>query len=197
LETGRLHAQRHGIDRYRCGFDEVSKMFRNFLPAFVLLSVAAMPLAAYAATPFELKSVKIDLPDSNRMLPEGPGSDAINKNCLACHSAGMILNQPALSKQAWAAEVNKMINNYKAPIGPEDVGTIVDYLTGQGREIDFGFSSPKKAETFVNRPQVIARTYKPMYYLKSLIVGSLLDWDSANASALLSLQEDPSCLRFR
>jgi hypothetical protein len=42
----------------------------------------------------------------------------------------MVLNQPALSKQAWAAEVNKMINVYKAPVAPEDVGPIVEYLTG-------------------------------------------------------------------
>jgi hypothetical protein len=41
----------------------------------------------------------------------------------------MVLNQPALSKQAWTAEVNKMINNYRAPIDLEDVGTIVEYLT--------------------------------------------------------------------
>jgi hypothetical protein len=40
----------------------------------------------------------------------------------------MALNQPALSKQAWTAEVNKMINNYKAPVAPEDVGAIVEYL---------------------------------------------------------------------
>jgi hypothetical protein len=103
-------------------------MFRNLLPAVVLLGVASMPLVARAATPFELKSVKIDLPDSDKMFP-GPGSDAINNNCLACHSAGMVLTQPALSKQAWAAEVNKMINNYKAPVAPEDVGAIVEYLT--------------------------------------------------------------------
>jgi cytochrome c5 len=104
-------------------------MFRNLVPAVVLLAVASMPLAARAATPFELKSVKIDLPDSDKMFPDGPGSDAINNNCLACHSAGMVLNQPALSKQAWAAEVNKMINNYKAPVAPEDVGPIIEYLT--------------------------------------------------------------------
>ena len=104
-------------------------MFRDFLSAIILLEVASMPLVARAATPFELKSVKIDLPDSDRMFPDGPGSDAINNNCLACHSAGMVLNQPALSKQAWTAEVNKMINNYKAPIAAEDVGAIVDYLT--------------------------------------------------------------------
>ena len=104
-------------------------MFRNLLPIAVLLGVATTPLVARAATPLELKNVKIDLPDSDKMFPAGPGSDAINNNCLACHSADMVLNQPAMSKQVWAAEVNKMINNYRAPIAPEDVGAIVDYLT--------------------------------------------------------------------
>jgi hypothetical protein len=104
-------------------------MLRNLLPIIVLSGVATMPLAAHAATSLELKPVKIDLPDSDKMFPAGPGSDAINNNCLACHSAGMVLNQPALSKQAWTAEVNKMIKNYRAPIAPEDVGAIVDYLT--------------------------------------------------------------------
>jgi hypothetical protein len=105
-------------------------MFRNLLPVVILLGVVSMPLTARAATPFELKSVKIDLPDSDKMFP-GPGSDAINNNCLACHSAGMVLNQPELSRQAWAAEVNKMINAYKAPVAPEDVGAIVDYLSSR------------------------------------------------------------------
>ena len=104
-------------------------MFRNLLPIAVLLGVATTPLVARAATPLELKNVKIDLPDSDKMFPAGPGSDAINNNCLACHSADMVLNQPAMSKQVWAAEVNKMINNYKAPVAPEDVGPIVEYLT--------------------------------------------------------------------
>jgi len=104
-------------------------MFRKFLWAVILLSATSMSFGAWAAPPLQLKSVKIDLPDSDKMFPDGPGSDAINNNCIACHSAGMVLNQPALSKQAWAAEVNKMINNYKAPVAPEDVATIVDYLT--------------------------------------------------------------------
>jgi hypothetical protein len=103
-------------------------MFRNLVSAAVLLGAASMPLVARAATPFQLKPVKIDLPDSDKMFPDGPGSDAINNNCLACHSADMVLNQPALSIQAWTAEVDKMINNYKAPVAPEDVGPIVDYL---------------------------------------------------------------------
>jgi hypothetical protein len=108
-------------------------MFRNLLPAVILLELlglALTPSVAHAAAAIELKSVKIDLPDSDRMFPAGLGSDAINNNCLACHSAGMVLNQPELSKQACAAEVNKMINSYKAPIAPQDVGAIVEYLTG-------------------------------------------------------------------
>jgi mono/diheme cytochrome c family protein len=110
-------------------------MSHNLLPVVILLSTVSMPPVVRAATPSEmkpvkeLKSVKIDLPDSDRMFPAGPGADAINNNCLACHSAGMVLNQPELSKQAWAAEVNKMINAYKAPVTPEDVGAIVEYLS--------------------------------------------------------------------
>jgi hypothetical protein len=41
-----------------------------------------------------------------------------------------VLNQPALSKESWTAEVNKMIHAYKAPVAPEDVGAIVEYLAG-------------------------------------------------------------------
>src|ERR1700704_2430254 len=104
-------------------------MSRNLLSAVIFLSVTLLPPVARAATPFELKSVKIDLPDSDRMFPDGPGSEAINNNCLACHSAGMVLNQPELSKQAWAAEVNKMISAYKAPIDPKDAGAIIEYLS--------------------------------------------------------------------
>ena len=103
-------------------------MSRNLLPVVILLGAVSMPLAVRAAAPFELKSVKLDLPDSDKMFPDGPGSDAINNNCLACHSADMVLNQPPLSKQAWAAEVNKMIHNYGAPVAPEDVDAIVGYL---------------------------------------------------------------------
>jgi mono/diheme cytochrome c family protein len=99
-----------------------------------MLSLALMtgaflaPLAGRAASPLQLKSVNVDLPQSDRMFT-GQGADAANNNCLACHSAGMVLNQPALTKAAWEAEVNKMINVYKAPIAPADATAIVDYLT--------------------------------------------------------------------
>ena len=102
-------------------------MLRVLVAAGILASTVS---AILAAAPFELKSVTVDLPDSDRMFPSGPGSDAANNNCLACHSADMVLNQPTLSKAAWEAEVKKMINAYKAPVAQEDVGAIVDYLSG-------------------------------------------------------------------
>jgi hypothetical protein len=104
-------------------------MRRFLLPATILLGAALLPLVLHADVPFALRSVTVDLPDSDRVFPDGPGADAINNNCLVCHSAGMVLNQPALPKAAWAAEVNKMINAYKAPVDPGDVDAIVDYLT--------------------------------------------------------------------
>ena len=75
-----------------------------------------------------LRSVDIELPDSDRLFPGGNEADAINNNCLACHSAGMVLTQPSLSRADWQAEVDKMRNVYLAPVGAEDVPAIVDYL---------------------------------------------------------------------
>ncbi|QXX76573.1 cytochrome c [Methylovirgula sp. HY1] len=103
-------------------------MHRHFIAVVLLAGVTIAPKVAQAATPFELKSVTVTLPDSDRMFPAGPGGDQINGNCLICHSASMVLNQPALRRKVWAAEVDKMIEIYKAPVPPQDVGAIVDYL---------------------------------------------------------------------
>jgi hypothetical protein len=99
--------------------------------ALIAASVLA-PLGVRADDKLVLKSVSVDLPFGDRMFPDGPGSDAVNNNCLACHSAGMVLNQPALSKAQWRLEVEKMRTAYKAPIDRKDVDTIVDYLAGIG-----------------------------------------------------------------
>jgi|SRR5579864_862917 hypothetical protein len=89
--------------------------------------IGAVLAPASGRAELTLQSEKVDLPQSSRTFP-GPGSDAINQNCLGCHSAGMVLNQPALPRAAWQAEVEKMIKVYKAPVAAADVGPIVDYL---------------------------------------------------------------------
>ncbi|MFA5899482.1 MAG: cytochrome c [Hyphomicrobium sp.] len=99
----------------------------------IIIVAALVPLlAGAAAVPFELKSVTVELPDSTRMF-EGAGADAANNNCLACHSASMVLAQPPLSKAVWEKVVHKMIDTYKAPVAPEDVAAIVDYLAAGPR----------------------------------------------------------------
>ena len=103
-------------------------MFRSLVLLIIVLSVAATSSVSAGATRIELKNTKVDLPESDRMFPDGQGSDAINNNCLACHSAGMVLTQPALSRAEWQSEVEKMRSTYKAPVEEVDVPAIVDYL---------------------------------------------------------------------
>jgi mono/diheme cytochrome c family protein len=100
----------------------------------VLLATAAIcglvlpPLAGHAAPLTALKSLTLDVPTSDATVPPGPGADAVNGNCLACHSADHMMNQPSLPKETWEEVVQKMITAYKAPISPQDVTAIVDYL---------------------------------------------------------------------
>ena len=75
-----------------------------------------------------LNSINVNLPHSDRTFPGGSKADTINNDCLICHSAGMVLTQPTLSRAEWQAEVEKMRDIFKAPFAPEDVPAIVDYL---------------------------------------------------------------------
>jgi mono/diheme cytochrome c family protein len=102
-------------------------MRRPMLLLVLMTGAALAPLAAWAAVSVELKSVTVDLPESDVMFT-GQGADVVNNNCLACHSADMVLNQPALAKATWQAEVNKMIQIYKAPVADADAAAVVEYL---------------------------------------------------------------------
>ena len=103
-----------------------------FRPAsFAVIGLAAVLTivgSAVAAPSLSLTSTSVQLPGSERELPKGPGVEVVSASCVACHSPGMILNQPPLSKTAWDAEVHKMIGVYKAPIADKDVPAIVEYL---------------------------------------------------------------------
>ena len=103
--------------------------------ALMVLSFTAVGGVALASLPVQakasivLKSENVTLPKSTRTLPQGPGLATVQNNCLSCHSAGMIMTQPIMAKAAWAAEVVKMRNVYKAPVDEKAVPAIVDYLT--------------------------------------------------------------------
>ena len=69
-------------------------------------------------------------PDENRVqLKEGPSRDLVLGRCAACHSQDYIpMNSPFLDRKGWEAEVNKMVKVYGAPMEPDELTKIVDYL---------------------------------------------------------------------
>jgi cytochrome c553 len=79
-----------------------------------------------------LHSVSLKFPRSDSTFPGGRGADAINNDCLICHSPGMVLDQAKLSRAQWQAEIEKMRDSYKAPFGTEDIPAILDYLANLG-----------------------------------------------------------------
>ncbi len=93
--------------------------------AWLLLLAGAPAWGAPVALP---RSVNVTLPDSSINLPDGPGRDVVLYNCLACHSADFIAQQPLQPASVWEAEVTKMRKIMKAPVSDADAKTIVAYL---------------------------------------------------------------------
>ncbi len=87
-----------------------------------------LPALEHAAEAFDLKSVSVDLPESDVMFP-GPGRGRNQQQLPDLPLGGHGAEAAPLSKATWDAEVHKMINAYKAPIAEEDVAPIVEYLT--------------------------------------------------------------------
>jgi cytochrome c553 len=96
--------------------------------ALTLLCITLGCLAASAGQIEELKSLDLEVPSSAQLF-SGPDAGAINNNCLACHSADHVLNQPSLPRKTWEEIVNKMIGAYKALISSKDATAIIDYLS--------------------------------------------------------------------
>ena len=90
-------------------------------------SVAPAPASA-AGGGVTVHSVSVNFPRSDSTFPGGREADAINNDCLICHSAGMVLNQANLSRAAWQGIVEQMSNDFKATFAAADVPAIVDYL---------------------------------------------------------------------
>ena len=93
----------------------------------LVLALSALLLIG-AAPP--TRPISVELPDTEGLLPEryGVSADAVNANCLACHSAAMITAQPRLNRVQWGETVAKMRSVYAAPIDPADDAAILDWL---------------------------------------------------------------------
>ena len=70
----------------------------------------------------------IEVPYISYEIKMGKGFDAVQANCLMCHSFGYIINQGPQSRLFWSKKVEKMITHFKAPIMKEDAETVTNYL---------------------------------------------------------------------
>jgi len=70
----------------------------------------------------------VEVPYISYEIKMGKGFDAVQANCLMCHSFGYIINQGPQSRDFWAKKIEKMIVHFKAPMSDEDVVTVTDYL---------------------------------------------------------------------
>lgn len=68
------------------------------------------------------------LPDEKPAFKSAPGADIAQANCIMCHSHEYITTQPAFTREQWKASVTKMQQKYGAPIVPESVDALLDYL---------------------------------------------------------------------
>lgn len=73
--------------------------------------------------------VSVELPTSLTPFPAGEGAVIANAQCLICHSAGMVLRQPARTQEQWKETINKMRSAYGAPLPAEQVDALAAYLS--------------------------------------------------------------------
>lgn len=73
----------------------------------------------------------IELPPETVALKPAPGAELAAAQCLLCHSSEYLSTQPALPRAFWKGSVEKMQQKFGAPIPPEQVEPLVDYLVKQ------------------------------------------------------------------
>lgn len=81
-----------------------------------------------ASTLFAQVDKPIEMPYVEYPIESGDHDEVVQQYCLICHSFGYVLNQGKKSRPYWKGTVQKMVNEFKAPIGKEDQQIIVNYL---------------------------------------------------------------------
>jgi cytochrome c5 len=79
--------------------------------------------------------ISVTLPASTSVFTGGNGAVVANSQCLICHSAGMILTQPQMTREQWRAEIEKMRTIYGAPLPADQVEQLAVYLASLGQGI--------------------------------------------------------------
>ncbi|HXJ42108.1 MAG TPA: helix-hairpin-helix domain-containing protein [Bryobacteraceae bacterium] len=67
------------------------------------------------------------VPAQDVVLPDGKAKTLIQNTCSECHGLDTVVSA-AMSPEKWRATVNKMVKK-GATLSPEEIDTVVDYLT--------------------------------------------------------------------
>jgi hypothetical protein len=105
----------------------VFSLFAGALGGSLAWSQATTSTSAASTARWQWSSVSVELPTSETSFPPGDGVE-ITAQCLICHSAGMVLSQPPLTRDQWLGEINKMRSAYGAPLPADQVDRLADYL---------------------------------------------------------------------
>jgi hypothetical protein len=95
-----------------------------------LVPAASEPVATGNEPARSWSKTTIELPSSQTVFPPGDGADIANGQCLMCHSAGMVLRQPALTQDQWVSEINKMRNSFGSSLPADQIMPLARYLHG-------------------------------------------------------------------
>ena len=93
---------------------------------FALLAIVAVGAARVSRQVHFDRSLPV-LGSHPHQLPDGNGKMLVQKSCLPCHSADMIVQQRITEKQ-WGAEVDKMIK-WGAKVDEKEKPEMVAYLS--------------------------------------------------------------------
>jgi hypothetical protein len=89
---------------------------------------AGPPSGKKDAASLQWPIVRVELPAGDDTFPPGVGATIATSQCLICHSAGMVLQQPPLTKDEWRAEIVKMRSAYGAPLPDDQIDELSEYL---------------------------------------------------------------------
>jgi hypothetical protein len=106
---------------------------RRIISITLAAAVGALVILAASdrSAPAAQRLVSITLPAQGVAFLDAPGVEVARTDCLTCHSAEYVTQQPPLSKTGWTNEITKMRVAYGAPIPDTDTDALVAYLLAQ------------------------------------------------------------------
>jgi hypothetical protein len=96
---------------------------------------AGSPAGKQVAASPQWPIVRVELPTGDETFPPGVGATIATSQCLICHSAGMVLQQPPLTKDEWRAEIVKMRSAFGAPVPDDQIDGLSEYLFALPQEL--------------------------------------------------------------